>query len=354
MNLIDLGWNKYFEESFKSFEGKDYIVGKIFIEQRHLYGIYTEFGEYEGEISGKMRYEAGDTGDFPVVGDWVVLTPIHQEKKAIIHAVLPRKSKFSRKAAGVQTNEQVLASNFDTVFIVTSLNGDLSLRRLERYLTMAYESNANPVIVLSKADLCIDIEEKLYQVEAVAIGTPIHVISTVDGRGIDDIKKYIKNGMTAVVLGSSGVGKSTLINYIAGEELLSTGSIREYDDTGRHTTTHRQLVKLPTGGFIIDTPGLREFQLWDGTDGIQETFKDIQEIAKGCKFRDCRHDKEIGCAVKAAIEEGILDAKRLESYNKLQRELKYLEGKQNQLMRMNEKKRAKDLSKAIKNISKKR
>ncbi|SKA92849.1 ribosome biogenesis GTPase [Caloramator quimbayensis] len=354
MNLTDLGWNKYFEESFKSFADKDYIVGKIFIEQRHLYGIYTELGEYQGEISGKMRYEAEKTGDFPVVGDFVVLTPIHNEKKAIIHAVLPRKSKFSRKAAGVQTNEQVLASNFDTVFIVTSLNGDLSLRRLERYLTMAYESNANPVIVLSKADLCTDIEGKLCQVEAVAIGTPIHVISTVDGRGIDDIKKYLKNGMTAVVLGSSGVGKSTLINYIAGEELLLTGSIREYDDTGRHTTTHRQLVKLPTGGFIIDTPGLREFQLWDGSEGIQETFKDIQEIAKGCKFRDCRHDKEIGCAVKAAIEEGILDAKRLESYNKLQRELRYLEGKQNQLIRMNGKKRVKDLCKAIKNISKKR
>lgn len=352
MNLTDLGWNSFFEESYKKYKDKNYIAGKVFIEQRHIYGIYTEHGEYEGEISGKMRFMAEETGDYPVVGDFVVMSLIPGEKKAVIQGVLDRKSKFSRKTAGSKTDEQILASNFDTVFIVTSLNGNLSLRRLERYITMAWESGANPVIVLSKADLCGNIDEKMAEVETVSIGIPVHTISAIEGLGMDELKQYAAKGKSAVVLGSSGVGKSTLINYLAGDEVLKTSSIREFDDKGRHTTTHRQLVTIPGGGFIIDTPGLREFQLWDGNEGILETFSDIEDIAKGCRFSDCRHENEPGCAVRAAIENGMLDPGRLESYKKLQKELKYLESRHNQLLRQNEKKRIKSISKAIRNLPK--
>jgi ribosome biogenesis GTPase len=340
-----IGWDDYYENGFKPYRQQGYCHGRIFVEHRNIYGIYTEFGEMSGEITGKLRYNAEGGGDYPAVGDWVAISIIPGESRAIIHAVLPRKSRFSRKAAGVETREQVVAANFDTVFVVSSLNREFNLRRMERYLTMAWESGAQPVVVLSKADLCENAEKQVSLARSAAIGICVHAVSSVTGQGIEELSEYIVPGRTVAVLGSSGVGKSSLINCLAGLELLETGDIREGDDRGRHTTTHRQLLQLPGGGLIIDTPGMRELQLWDGEEGLKDTFEDIERLSHSCRFSDCRHMQEPGCAVKNAIDGGILDRERFESYMKLEKEMRYLESKQNQLAHIRQKKEAKSLSK---------
>lgn len=341
MNLKELGFDEYFEKYYSDYREKGFSIGRVYVEHRGMYGLYTEEGELMGEVTGKMRYAASCRDAYPAVGDWVIISPPAQNGNATIHAVLPRKSKFSRKAAGAETEEQVVASNFDTVFIVSSLNKNYNLRRIERYLTTAWESGGNPVIILSKADLCTDAEEKIREVQSTAIGVPVYAISSVTGQGIEDLNNYFKEGNTVAVMGSSGVGKSTLINCLAGEAILEVQEAREDDDRGRHTTTFRELVLLPSGGLIIDTPGMRELQLWDGDEGIHEAFEDIETIAAGCRFGDCRHEKEPGCAVKRAIENGTLSLERFESYKKLQRELLFIENKQKQLNRLLEKKKSK-------------
>ena len=317
-------------------------MARVFAEHKNIYKIFTEFGEVLAEVSGKLRHEALDADEFPSVGDWVVVSLRIEEKRATIHRVLPRKSKFSRKVAGINTKEQIVASNIDIVFLVNALNKDFNARRIERYLIMAWESGANPIILLSKADLCMDIEEKLRETEKVAVGVPIHIISSVDKLGLDELNQYLQPGRTIALLGSSGVGKSTLLNFLAGEELQETKEVREYDDRGRHTSTSREMFLLDSGAIMIDTPGMRELQLWGGSDGISEAFEDIEELAALCKFSDCSHKKEPGCAIKKAIEDGLIDEKRYKSYETLQKEIKLIEKKQNDINRIASNKKSKE------------
>jgi ribosome biogenesis GTPase len=341
VNLNKLGWNEYFEASFEQYRVKGYEAGRVTAAYMHIYKVMTEHGELTAEVSGKLRFEVLALQDYPAIGDWVVISPRPEEGAATIHGVLPRKSKFSRKSKGVITEEQIVAANIDTVFIVNSLNFNFNLRRIERYLTLAWDSGASPVVVLSKADLCSDIEDKYSQVEEIAFGVPIHVVSSVSKEGLEELDQYLSEGKTAVFLGSSGVGKSTLINELKGEYVQRVQDISKIEDKGRHTTTSRELVMLESGAMLIDTPGMRELQLWEGEDGIGETFTDIEELAEGCRFSNCRHHNEPGCAVKQAVRDGLIDGRRLENYNRMQREITFFERKQAQINRIHEKKSVK-------------
>jgi len=350
LNLKKFGWNEFFEEGFIQYKGQGYKVGRIALEHKKMYRILTEYGELLGEVSGKFRFQAAERGDYPAVGDWVVISARPEEQKATIHAVLPRKSKFSRKVAGQTTEEQIVASNVDTIFLVNALNADFNVRRIERYILSAWESGANPVIVLSKADLCEDIEEKIAEVETVAFGIPILPISAEKNIGLDQLAPYVYEGQTVALLGSSGVGKSTLTNTLIGHQKQQVKEIREGDDRGRHTTTHRELIVLDQGGILIDTPGMRELQLWEADEGLSQSFSDIESLAEQCKFRDCRHKKEPGCAVQQAISDGTLDMDRYNSYVKLQKELAYIERKENQRAALAEKAKWKQVSNNQKKI----
>ncbi|MCM3112119.1 ribosome small subunit-dependent GTPase A [Lederbergia lenta] len=344
MDLQKLGWNQFFETEFDIYKQAGYTVGRIALEHKRMYRVLTENEEVLAEVSGKFRYNAGDRSDYPAVGDWVVTKVRREEERATIHGILPRKSKFSRKVAGVTTEEQIVATNVDTVFIVAALNADFNVRRLERYILMAWESGANPVIVLSKADLCDNIDEKVSATEEVAFGVPIHVVSAEQKIGLDQLGVYMEEGRTVALLGSSGVGKSTLVNVFTGKEILKTAKIREDDAKGRHTTTHRELVVLEKGGILIDTPGMRELQLWEADSGLSQGFTDIEELAAQCKFRDCQHNGEPGCAVGKAMEEGILDSKRYDSYLKLQKELAYIERKEDKQLALADKEKWKKIT----------
>ncbi|WP_373291136.1 ribosome small subunit-dependent GTPase A [Paenibacillus marchantiophytorum] len=318
------------------------------MEHKHMYRVLTESGEVLAEVSGKMRHLAIHREDYPAVGDWVVVSIRAEEQRATVHAVLPRQSKFSRKVAGQVNEEQIVATNVNTVFLVTALNQDFNVRRIERYLVLAWESGANPVIVLSKADLCEDPEALAAEVAAIAVGVPIHVISSAANRGLDQLAPYISRGQTVALLGSSGVGKSTLVNHIYGEDILETGDIRFGDDKGKHTTTHRELITLPGGGILIDTPGMRELQLWDASEGLSTSFQDVEDIAEKCFFQDCKHANEPKCAVRNALDEGTLGHERFQSYLKLQKELAYLARKEDKGLQAAEKAKWKKLHQAMK------
>jgi ribosome biogenesis GTPase len=291
-----------------------------------------------------LRHDAVDRSELPAVGDWVVLAPRPGENWATIHGVLPRRSAFTRKVAGYETQGQVLAANIDVVWIVGSLTRELSARRIERYLAVAWESGAAPVIVLTKADLGEADAGRIAEVEAIAFGTPIHVTSAVTGEGLDELRASLSPNLTAAVLGVSGVGKSTLVNALLGEERMATHET-DSADVGRHTTSHRELVQLPSGGMVIDTPGLRELVPWDDEHGMDAVFGDINVLAAECGFRDCSHRAEPGCAIKAAIANGDLDPARLRSYEKMQRELSYVERRKRGRAAINSKRKWKDLAK---------
>jgi ribosome biogenesis GTPase len=310
----------------------NFSVGRIISQDKGTYKAVTEKGEFKAQITGKLRYNSVNISDYPAVGDFVMLD--ENDNKAVIHNVLNRKSAFIRKAAGTSNNDQVVAANVDTVFICMSLNKDFNLRRLERYISIGWDSGAIPVVVLTKSDLCSDIDSILMELNDVAIGLDIMITSSL-ANDYENIKKYIKYGQTIAFIGSSGVGKTTLINKLIGEDIFETKELRN-DDRGRHTTTKRELILLPEGGIVIDTPGMRELGI-EGAD-FSKAFSDIDELSQMCKFRDCTHTKEPGCAVKKAVETGSLSEERLESYFKLKKEAKYdnLSSKQIETTKLNE------------------
>ncbi len=332
MDLSALGWNNYFESQFHTWQEKGYSAARVAEEHRARYVVIGEAGAFPAEISGRFRHLAESRSRYPCVGDWVAVDSTSGQDRAIIHDVLERKSGFSRKGVhsggmpdtGGRTEEQVLAANIDTAFLVSGLDGDFNPRRIERYLSAAWDSGATPIILLNKADVCPDVQTCLEEVESVAFGISVHVISATEKQGLENLERYLAAGQTAVFLGSSGVGKSTIINRFLGEDRLKTTAVRDYDKRGRHTTTFRQMILLPGGGIVIDTPGLREFQLWDDGGGLSRTFEDVEEYSAQCRFNDCRHETEPGCAVRRAIEDGRLDEGRYRSYLKLQKEKQFL------------------------------
>ena len=319
-NLLELGLNEgYVNEA--SIYNENYYLGRISVQYKDIYRVVTEEGEVLARVSGKLSYSSNSTLDYPVVGDWVLLDRTDNKNgDAIIHKVLTRKSYFSRKIAGTRYDTQVVAANIDYIFICMALNNDFNINRLERYIAVAWDSMATPVIVLTKSDLCEDIDERLREVKEAAIGIDILVTSSLNGNGYEKVKEYIKSGTTIAFIGSSGVGKSTLINKLLNKEVLKTNSISE-NDKGRHTTTHRELFLLEDGGVIIDTPGMRELGLI--SSDVDKSFSNIEELEKQCKFSDCTHKNEPKCAVREAIENGELDLERLERYKKLKKEEAY-------------------------------
>jgi ribosome biogenesis GTPase / thiamine phosphate phosphatase len=321
VRLAELGWDDDWQRAFAPFAGEDVEPARVAIEFNHIYRLYTGSGEIEASATGRLKHQAARRTDLPAVGDWVAMRRRPTETRGAIVALLPRRSRFSRKAAGNVTDEQIVAANVDVVFIVMAMDGDFNLRRLERYLLLARESGAAPAILLTKPDLSADVPAQAASVGALAGDVPVHVLAPKIGTGLEQVSEYLTPGRTAALLGSSGVGKSTIINRLAGGEVQKTREVRAADSRGRHTTTHRELVVLPDGGLIIDTPGMRELQLWDVGEAVRETFDDIDALAAGCHFTNCRHREEPRCAVKAAVAEGTLPAARLASYVKLQDEL---------------------------------
>jgi len=327
-DLSTLGWDATWEEAFEPFGADGLDPARVAIQHRGAYDVLAAGGEIRAGVSGRLRHAAQSPADLPVVGDWVAIAP-RSRGDATIQAVLPRRTKFSRRAAhdpgaGVAAKEQVVAANLDVVFVVAALSDEPDPRLLERYLTLAWESGARPVILLTKADLEPDPESAAAELSAVGREVPVHAVSARSGLGLAAVRGHLGVGVTGALLGPSGVGKSTLVNALVGEELLATGDLRA-DGTGRHTTTRRQLVLLADGGLLVDNPGMRDVHLWVADEGLEDAFPDIAKLESECRFRDCRHQSEPGCAIQAALADGRLSAERWRRYGDLQQELADLE-----------------------------
>ena len=347
MSILRWGWNDYFEAVWKDGERESTVPARVIAQSRGVWRVAGDFGECQAEAAGKLRLAAEQGADWPAVGDWAVVEIRNQGNAALIQEVLPRRSQFVRKMAGKKIAEQVIAANVDIALLVSALGGDFNPRRVERYLAQCWESGAKPVIVLNKSDVCESPQTKMEEMERVAMGVPLCAVSAKTGQGFDELEKVFGRGQTIVLLGSSGVGKSTIVNRLLGHAIQEVQEVRESDSRGRHTTTAREIFALPSGALLVDTPGLRELQLWDADEGISQTFADIESLAANCRFGNCLHHGEPGCAVTAAIEAGSLDLARLENWRKLQRELEFLRRKSDPDARQNEKQRIKQLMRGV-------
>jgi ribosome biogenesis GTPase len=356
IDLTEWGWDEEWATTFAPYAADGLAPARVAIEFNHIYRLITSSGETNAQQAGRMLHRAGGRHELAAVGDWVAVKTT--AGALTIDAILPRRSKFSRKVAGDVTDEQVVAANIDIVFLVMALDHDYNVRRLERYLLMSLESGATPVMLLNKADQSDALGERLAEVSAAAPGVAVHAISARPKGGgapfgLEVIESYLRVGRTAALLGSSGVGKSTIVNALVGADLLKTREVRAHDSRGRHTTRHRQLIMLPGKGLLIDTPGMRELQLWVD-EGAKESFDDIDALAADCHFSDCRHREEPRCAVKRAVDEGRLSAERLASFHKLDDEVRSLEARRNVRAQIEEKRRAKTINKALKQLYKDR
>ena len=347
MRLEDLGWDDEWAALFAVHAVEDVEPARVAIEFNHIFRVYAATGEFDATTAGRVKHRAASRAELPSVGDWVAVRKRPDEGQGAIVAVLKRRSWFSRKMAGQLTDEQVVASNVDVIFVVMGLDGDFSPRRLERYLLLARASGAVPVVLLTKPDLVTDESAQVAAVTAVAGTVPVHVVSPKHGQGLEHVGTHLKAGRTGALLGSSGVGKSTIINSLVGEDVQKTREVRQADSKGRHTTTHRQLVVLPGGGLIIDTPGMRELQLWDVDQAVKDTFDDIDALGASCHFTDCRHRGEPRCAVRAAVDAGVVPAERLERYLAFNRELALLAEQQDERAMLERKRQGRAMGQAL-------
>ncbi len=325
MGLTKLGWNAERDAQFAPHRAKGLVPARVAVEDKHFYRVWTAEAELSAQVTGKFIHESRrDHSVLPKVGDWVAIKLVPNEEKAMIQAILPRRTRITRKMTGRDTAEQILATNVETVFMVTAADASFNAARLERMLVMAHDSGARPVVILNKIDLCDDLDAKLAEATRVAGDALVLAACALTGRGVKKLSALIKSGDTVVFIGTSGVGKSSLINRLYGEDIQATVEVREQDAKGRHTTSWREMIFLPQGGVVIDTPGMREFHIWAAGEGAKETFPEIEALSSGCHFRDCTHTKEKNCAVLAAVAAGQLPRERYDSFVKLQLEISYL------------------------------
>ncbi|MEA2642092.1 MAG: ribosome biosis GTPase / thiamine phosphate phosphatase [Chloroflexota bacterium] len=353
MDLNALGWSDFFAEPFEPHAARGLVPARVAIAFNRFFRVYTEQGELTVVSSGRLLHHAASRAELPTAGDWVAVR-VRSDGGGAIQAVLPRKSQFTRKMAGRVVEQQVVAANVDTVFLVSGLDDEFNTRRIERYLIMTWESGAQPVVILNKTDLVDDAPELVREVEAIAAGVPVHAISSKLDEGMEIVRRYLRPGQTIALLGSSGVGKTTITNRLLGEDRFATAEVRVADSRGRHTTTNRQLVLLPQGGLLLDTPGMREIQLWDADGGAEQNFADIDDIVALCHFGDCRHGSEPGCAVRLAIDEGRLDPARFEGYLKIQEELDRFADQQTLHGQLEAKRRVKVITRAVEQLQRSR
>jgi ribosome biogenesis GTPase / thiamine phosphate phosphatase len=351
MLLESLGADAAVFGAFQSYAAQGLTLGRVAFSHRDQYRITTEAGEVSAEPSGAFWFRAAGASSMPAVGDWVAARVVGTDQ-ALVEAVLPRRTCFSRRAAGKREDEQVIAANIDIVFLVCGLDDDFNLRRLERYLALTVESGAAPVVVLNKADLCDDLPARIDETAAIARGAEIVAASSRSAPGIDGLRTFLTSGRTVALLGSSGAGKSTIVNGLLGEDRLRTAEVRESDSRGRHTTTHRELLPLRGGGALIDTPGMRELQLWAGAGSIEQTFDEIAAAGAACRFRDCSHHGEPGCAVQQALDDGTISPERWQSYGKLLAEARRHERMAEPLQAQEAKRKLKQLFRAYRKVPK--